>query len=303
MIRVRTGSGLVYNVSISKGLDISLAEYMGVPISWQSNNGNVHPSYYNTFQNEWARAVVGGLMFTCGLRQVGTECVEDGNYYAKHGRVHNIPARHISVSGRWENDEYYMIIKGQMDETAMFGENIRLNRCYKSKAGENSITIHDEIENIGFNSQQLMLLYHFNFGFPFVNAKTTMHSSANKVKPQLADMPLENYEQMQKPEHGYSSRVYYHKMDGDFAKVEIINPAFPILNGKVPTPVKATITWPTKNLPNLVHWKMPAAGNYVLGIEPSNCFVDGRVEERNNGTAVFIEAGQKLVYELKLVIE
>jgi hypothetical protein len=284
-------------------LDIYLAEYMGVPISWQSNNGNVHPAYYNAFQNEWTRAVAGGLMFTCGLRQVGTACVDDGVFYAQHGRIHNIPARHVSVNDKWENDEYYMTIKGQMEETAMFGENIRLTRCYKSKAGENSITIIDEIENIGFSTQQLMLLYHFNFGFPFVDAKTTMHSDAKEIKPQLVDMPLKNYEQMQSPEQDYQQRVYYHEIDGDVAKVEIINPEFPILNGKVSAPVKVTITWPTKNLPNLIHWKMPAAGNYVLGIEPSNCFVDGRIAERNNGTAVFIEAGQKIKYELKLMIE
>ena len=33
-IQVRTGAGLAYNILPSRGLDIGLAEFKGVPLSW-----------------------------------------------------------------------------------------------------------------------------------------------------------------------------------------------------------------------------------------------------------------------------
>ncbi|MBK9055634.1 MAG: hypothetical protein IPL78_33440 [Chloroflexi bacterium] len=44
-IQVRTGAGLSYLVSPSRGLDTSLAEFGSVPLSQQSANGDGHPAY------------------------------------------------------------------------------------------------------------------------------------------------------------------------------------------------------------------------------------------------------------------
>jgi hypothetical protein len=52
-IRIRTGSGLSYCVTPDKGMDISLAEMHGVPVSWSAGNGEPHPSYYDQREAEW----------------------------------------------------------------------------------------------------------------------------------------------------------------------------------------------------------------------------------------------------------
>jgi hypothetical protein len=78
-IQVRTGAGLSYYVIPSKGLDISLAEFHGVPISWQSPNGDAHPAYYDASGNSWLRTASGGLLMTCGLMQVGSDCEDQGD--------------------------------------------------------------------------------------------------------------------------------------------------------------------------------------------------------------------------------
>ncbi|MBW7460405.1 aldose 1-epimerase family protein, partial [Paenibacillus sepulcri] len=69
-IQVRTGAGLTYYVIPSKGLDISLAELGGMPVSWQSPNGDVHPAYYEAEGTGWLRTASGGLLMTCGLAHV-----------------------------------------------------------------------------------------------------------------------------------------------------------------------------------------------------------------------------------------
>jgi hypothetical protein len=81
----------------------------------------------------------------------------------------------------------------------------------------------------------------------------------------------------------------------------IINPKFP-LPGGLTCSLEARLFWDTKNLPRLVQWKMPGAGVYVLGIEPANCYVEGRAKERERGTLVTLAPGESLNYELQLEI-
>ncbi len=47
-------------------------------------------------------------------------------------------------------------------------ENITLTRQIKTRLGWKGFTIYDVIENHGFEPQPLMMLYHFNFGFPLL---------------------------------------------------------------------------------------------------------------------------------------
>jgi hypothetical protein len=43
---------------------------------------------------------------------------------------------------------------------------------------------------------------------------------------------------------------------------------------------------------------MSGAGVHVLGIEPANCYVEGRADERARGTLVMLEPGETREYEL-----
>ena len=49
-------------------------------------------------------------------------------------------------------------------------------------------------------------------------------------------------------------------------------------------------------------WKMAGAGTHVLGIEPANCYVEGRAAERARGTLVTLEPGESRTYELSLEV-
>ncbi|MDZ7333280.1 MAG: aldose 1-epimerase family protein [candidate division KSB1 bacterium] len=307
-IQVRTGSGLSYYVSPMRCLDISLTEFGGVPISWQASTGEMHPAYYRAEGMEWLRTAAGGLLMTCGLRQVGSPNEDHGESLGLHGRIHHLPARQVSAQGFWVNDEYEMIISGVIEETRIFGEYLRLTRQIRSRLGENSIAIHDQIENLGFEPSPLMVLYHFNFGFPLMSEETKIVFPSRKVVPREPETPLEGYQQWQSPTPGYRERVYYHE---DFitssdreawATAVIENPGFPIVNGGTCC-LSVRLSWSTENLPRLVQWKMPGAGVHVLGIEPANCHVGGRAMERQEGTLRFIEPGQVLHYELKMEIE
>ena len=301
-IQVRTGAGLEYSILPSRGLDIGLTEYAGMPLCWLSPNGAAHPAFFDDQGLGWQKTAVGGLLMTCGLTQVGSPCEENGEHLGLHGRVHHTPARQVCAESHWDGDEYRIAVQGKVEETSIFGWNLRLTRHIRSCLGKNEIVIQDVVENAGFEPTPLMLLYHFNFGFPLLDANTEIHFPSGDVIPREPDLPLEGLGDWQVPQAGFQERVYYHEnlssgVDG-MAVVTIRNPHFPLVD----RPLTVHLSWDTQNLPVLVQWKMPAEGIHVLGIEPANCHVEGRVSERERGTLVMLAPGQSMEYHLEISV-
>ena len=54
--------------------------------------------------------------------------------------------------------------------------------------------------------------------------------------------------------------------------------------------------------PELVQWKLPGRGEYVMGLEPANCLVEGRAKERDWGTLQVMEPGETRTYDLTFSI-
>jgi hypothetical protein len=45
--------------------------------------------------------------------------------------------------------------------------------------------------------------------------------------------------------------------------------------------IAAELRWNTDPLPVFAQWKSMVSGDYVLGLEPSNCYIKGRNAERD----------------------
>ncbi|MCC6456557.1 MAG: aldose 1-epimerase family protein [Caldilineaceae bacterium] len=303
-IQVRTGAGLAYTVSPDRGLDISLAEFGGVPISWQSPNGDVHPAYFDDRGYAWLRTAAGGLLMTCGFTQAGGPSIDNGEELGLHGRAHHLAARQVSASGEWEGDDYIIRVRGIVEQTRIFGEFIRLTREITSRLGSNRITITDHYENLAFVPTPLMLLYHFNFGFPLLTEATQISFPSRKVEPHLPQHPMEGVDRWDAPDPTYAERVYLHKElvsdERNWASATIHNPDFPLPAGG--NPITVSLSWDTNTLPNLVQWRMAGAGAHVLGIEPANCHVNGREASRAEDTLVMLEPGAGYTCNLELSV-
>jgi len=303
MFRVRTGSGLSYWVTPEKGMDISIAEIHGVPISWSSGNGTSHPAYYNQNGQQWLRTASGGLLMTCGLTQVGSPGEDELGQYGLHGRIHHTPAREVSHFAQWEGDQYVMKVRGVVEETSIFGERIRLTRVITSHLGENRISINDQVENFGFSSIPHMMLYHFNFGFPLLDEETKIILPKGISKPRDPEMDMGVMTHWQSPDVGHSEQVYYHELDSSIERActTIFSPNFSAMPGGYKG-LKVELEWDTSSLPRMVQWRMPGAGEHVLGLEPSNCWSYGRSKERELGTLRILEPGECVNYNLELRI-
>jgi len=302
-VRMRTGAGLAFEINVSRGMDIGLTKYCSTPLTWLSPNGTAHPAYWQGGSMDWLKTAVGGLLMTCGLTQVGSPCNDGQESLPLHGAAHQLPAELLRCEGEWQDDEYLMTVRGRIRQSRIFGENITLTRTIRCKIGENRIEIHDVAENCGFSATPFMLLYHFNFGFPLMTGDTEMHFPSGKVIVRDHEVPVIDFEHWPKPQKNFQECVYYHEdliAEGGVATATVRQPYFPI--GNETRPLTVRLMWQTENLPCLVQWKMPGEGAYVLGIEPANCYVEGRVAERNRGTLQTLQPGEVRHFELALEI-
>ncbi len=299
-IQIRTGAGLCFFVVPSRGLDISLAEFAGTPVSWQSSNGDVNPSFYDSRGSEWLKTAAGGLLMTCGLSNVGTEVELNGEHYGLHGRAHHTPAQQVCAESFWRDNEYEIIVRGVIEETEIFGVFLRRTRVIRCKLGENSIEIRDTVENCGFQPAVCLILYHFNFGFPLMTEETDIVFSSSNVKPRDDSTPFDNYDIWEIPQFDFREQVYYHELNPNIEKSNVIlhNPNF--FSGGKTADLKVILSWETISLPYLVEWKMCGAGVHVLAVEPANCLVEGRNRETERDTFSLLQPGESRDFKIKL---
>jgi len=306
LIRVRTGAGLAFDVVPSKGLDLSDAEFLGAPLAWRSPGGDVHPAFYEPEGMGWLRTASGGLLMTCGLSHVGSPSEDESGRYGLHGRAHHTPARQVAAREEWVGDQLEWRISGIVEETAIFGSHLRLLREISGRLGDNRILIRDRVENAGFRPAPHMMLYHFNFGFPLLGEQTEIRLPSADSEAREAGASLERCGQWDAPDPSATERVYYHRLRRDaagsdgMAEAAVYNPTFPA--GGTARPVTATLRWSADTLPLLVQWRMPGAGEHVLGLEPANCRVEGRAAEAKHGGPRMLAPGESLTYRLELII-
>lgn len=296
----KTGGGLNFTVLLDRGLDIAAADYCGQSLCWRSSTGDVAPAFYEPAGLGWLRNFYGGLLITCGLSSVGSPDVDQGQSLGLHGRVSNIPAKNVQIDGEWEGDDYVMWIKGKVQETGVFQENLVLRRKIWARLGENRLFIDDVVENVGYNSAEHMLLYHINGGFPVIDGGAQIVAPFLKTEPRNDDAKVgqEKFGMFQHPTPGFKERVYYHDVAADqrgHVYSALINKGFQQGQG-----FGFYIKYLKAQLPVLVEWKMNGEGTYVVGMEPGTNRADGRSGERQKGTLQILKPGEARLYNLEI---
>jgi len=287
IIRIRNGNGLDLTVLPDRGLDIFDIQMDGVQLAWISRNGLVANSIISGGDYGWLRNFGGGLLTTCGLRNVGPPEEDDGEQFGLHGRISGIPARHVNTSERIENGILHIEISGEVSETNVFGENLILHRTYHLNSADNIIEMHDRITNLGSKAEQLMLLYHINWGFPMISPESILHLNPSSVVLR-GEVQHEAgfWDKFQKPTREYAERVYFFDLIPD----ENGRNHYELLNENLKKGVR--VSWEKAQLPLFTEWKMMGKGDYVLGLEPGNTLPVGRSATRESGAAEYLESSE-----------
>ena len=240
-IEINTGN-FRFTVLPDRGMDIADAQFKGQAISWVSKTGITAPSYYDKEDKNWLRGFYGGLITTCGLKNIGGPVGEFG----LHDRIAHTPASKVSVFADWVGDEYVMKVSGEMRDSVVFGRNLVFKRTITAKLFSDEFTVEDTIVNEGFNDEDIALCYHCNFGYPLVDDGAKMVNIPDDVASICA--PIHNKEE--------------ECIGVDFSGKDVVTVG--IENGKM----GAYITYNTDTLPEFLIWKMLGESEYVVGLEP-----------------------------------
>ncbi len=171
---------LRFSVVPTRGLGLWKGFYQGSYLGWESPivNGPVHPGLVNLMAGGGLGWLDGfdELMARCGLENngapfevnaVGDDGSERHTLFGLHGRIANIPASYVAVHVDPE-EPHEIVVEGHVEEARLFGPQIRMETRYTTRPGSRSVVVRDEFVNLKDQPVDMQILYHWNFGPPFL---------------------------------------------------------------------------------------------------------------------------------------
>lgn len=260
---VYNAAGLRFTVVPDRCMDLAELSYKGMNLSFQSKNGLTSPQAFTPANGEFAEQWPGGMLVTCGLDNVGGHC-EGGGIFPTHGRISHVPAKNFGTETYWDGDNYVLRCQGEVHMTKMYSRHLSIRRSIETGLMEKSLKIHDIVTNFEAEDEPFMMLYHFNFGYPLLQADSCVETSKASKSP-MNDMSNDSVHMMA-PVDGRGEELYFRKDLGEKACGVIYNERLEI---------GAYLAWDTKNLPHMLEWKNMKSHDYVLALEPCNtCGLD-----------------------------
>lgn len=285
LIEVYNAAGLRLTLLPDRCLDIFDFSYKGVNFSFHTKNG-LHAGR-SPAEDEFFHCWPGGMLTTCGLANVGDACFDDGSHPI-HGRIGSTPARRLSVSEGWRDGSYVLSVSAEMHETRLYGRELILRRAISTGLHDKFIVIEDTISNAHAADEEYMLLYHFNFGYPLLDAFSTVCCSGTNMQPRNSHSG--EHSKMCEPGTEPPHQIFLFETH-DTAYAAVINPSLKL---------GGALEYNADNLPYLCQWKNMAPHDYVVSLEPCNCVGLGRAKERENGTLAVLPAYGSVTNRLKL---
>lgn len=277
---------LDFTVLKNRCMDIGDMRYKGINMAFLSKTGLALPMPGGIdWVSEQQSNLIGGFMFTCGLSNVGAMCEIDGVKYPFHGRINLAPAEYCSCGVSGEETNLILHAEGRMREAVLQGRNLSITRRVETQLFQPGFTIKDLIVNEGFSKEPVLLLYHINLGWPLVDESTRIVIPSSKTRRERMGSPIDTA-----------------------GELVLSHDAVPDADGKVVCCVEneklkigMTLTYSKDALPSLGEWRSEAAGDYVAGLEPGLCGVEGRAELLKTGKAKILSPGESIDTELLFV--
>ncbi len=292
---------LRFSVVPSRGFNIWEGQIGNIRLGWDSPVREiVHPQFINLGDKGglgWL-AGFGEFVSRCGLESMGAPCVDGNKSLSLHGRINYLPASFIEVLFE-DAPAPRLVLRASIDETMMFGPQLRLWAEISTGIGEPEITFNDSITNLGDSPQEFQTLYHINFGPPLLGVGTQFIAPIKNVAPRdkRAAEGIDGWNQYTGPQGpGYTEEVYLMELWSDEqGQTEALLKSPDGQRG-------ASVSFRTKELPYFTLWKneAPLRNGYVTGLEPATSFPCPRPFERSAGRLPTLSAGES--YRSRVVI-
>jgi hypothetical protein len=289
---LRVWDGIDLRLLPDRALDVGAAWYRGIPLAWVSPVGE-HAPLPAPRGDDWIEAFGGGLVTTCGLRNVGVPSEGHGQHGAiSHQRASDVQTERISL----RDGHVALRTRATVFEGGALGPRLELRREWATHSGEGLVRLVDVTRNLGPEPEAAPLLYHVNLGAPLWAPGATVEIPSGAVVPrdEAAAPHVDSAGEAPAAEPGAPERVFEHELrpgsDG-WAVATVRNPALSL---------ELELRWDAGPLPRMHQWVHPASGIYVLGVEPANCSVLGRAADRAEGRLPVLEPGEERVTRLEI---
>ena len=228
------------------------------------------------------------MLYTCGLTNVGP----GDDRQPTHGRVHLQSADYRCVS----QESNALVLRGQMRESALFGENLLLRRSLAFPWNRAEVRLQDEIVNQSPRPQPWMLLYHINVGYPFLSEHlrlTLPLGTQTMPANNAAATHLSEHAVFAPPQPDFAEQDFHHTVPS-VEGVCTVRAENPVLG------IGFRLCWRADTLPLLVQWRCLRSGDYVLGLEPANNRVNGRLAAQAEGNLPLLRPFETVTTEVTL---
>ena len=293
MMEVSNGGNLSATVLPGRCMDIYQVRYKGKNMNYLAPCGIVAPEYYDAQGFRWLRNFFVGMLTTCGLQHFGSPMMkEDGEELGLHGRIANTPAENVKYERGLNGEKPTLTLEGTMREARIFGENLTLHRALKFEYEKDTIEITDTITNHGFGNRQFLYALHLNYGYPLLEEGTKLILDSEDMKPrtEAAAKYADTWQQIEAPQYPYPERCYFHKVKKDANGMC----QYKLFNEK--RGIGIHVEYDGNDLPFFCEWKMLGKGEYVMGLEPMNVFLDGPKVDQEGCAAPILAAGESKTY-------
>lgn len=291
----------------TRGMGIWKAKCGGRPLGWESPvKQPVHPAFINNQErgglgwlkgfNEW--------FVRCGLNSMGAPGMDtvldySGNAFdvplTLHGNIANIPAHAVEL----EVTETAIILRGEVDETMMFGPALRLNTEIRTDFASGSMTVTDTVSNLGNNPVEHQMLYHINYGAPLLEKGARLLAPFKQVAPRDARSAegVDDFDHYGPPQVGFVEQAYYFELLGQRGSRETM-----ALLRNASGDHASLLRFSLNDFPCFTLWKNTAgsADGYVTGLEPATSYPNTRRFEREKGRVIVLGGGESRTTEMRI---
>ena len=176
---------LKFTVVPTRGFNVWTASVGELRLGWDSPVKEiVHPQFVNLTERGglgWLNGF-GEWISRCGLESMGAPCKDGNLILTLHGRINYIPASYVEVCFE-PKPVPRIVLRGTIDESLMFGPQLRLMTEISTEIGKPTLTLDDSVINLSDAPQEMESLYHINFGPPLLGAGAQFVAPVKKVAP------------------------------------------------------------------------------------------------------------------------
>jgi hypothetical protein len=313
LIEVRNGS-LSFSVIPTRGMGLWKGLYHGCRLGWDSPvaDGPVHPAFVNLASNGGLGWLDGfdELLARCGLANNGApfeiktrhaDGTESNTTFGLHGKIANIPASYVAVHVS-DQPPHEIVIEGHVEESHLFGPQIKMISRISTTPGSNHLTVRDEFVNRKDQPVEMQVLYHWNFGPPFLQEGSRFVAPLKTVTPRdiRAVEGLARYEIYDAPQPGSTEQVHFCELHS----WEVDAGATLAMLCSRDRDKAVVLRFEQQQLPCFTLWKNTAGrrDGYVTGLEPATNYPNPRPFEKARGRVVTLPVDGRFVVEMTLEV-